>query len=429
MNFPPVTKSFWQLLGPSVLFVALSLNGGEMLLWPELIAKYGLLILWIVPIILYLQYSVNIEIERYTLVTGKNTLTRLASTTHLVSLFVVFGVVISLLWPAWISTVGSTIQYLFGFQGVHTSTIISIALLILLLLLWNNKNYYSIMENSAKIGMIMVLTISIGIVVYLLGVERIPLKFGTRWFPDRSDSFSYVAALAFGGVAGVLNLVQSDWIASRKYGATALKKPEHIDFTTDESKTHWNQWWNIITKEHFTLFFMGNIIGITLIGIVAALTLPGFSGSGFDIIRSQIDFFLFNTNFPLLGFAWGIGVILLFLMAQITILDAAGKLLKKVSIPFLQRYPSSTLSQYTGILGIMVLCTGLLFPAFSQPGFLLKTSAVLSAGIMALYPIMLIRINSTLPTITQPGLLAKARTICASLFYGGVVIWMISTFV
>jgi Mn2+/Fe2+ NRAMP family transporter len=69
--FPPLTKSLFAMLGPSVVFVALSLNGGEMLLWPSLVANFGLKLLWPILIILLLQFVVNIEIERYTLVTGK----------------------------------------------------------------------------------------------------------------------------------------------------------------------------------------------------------------------------------------------------------------------------------------------------------------------------------------------------------------------
>ncbi len=33
------------MIGPSVVFVALSMNGGEMLLWPNLVANYGMAIL------------------------------------------------------------------------------------------------------------------------------------------------------------------------------------------------------------------------------------------------------------------------------------------------------------------------------------------------------------------------------------------------
>jgi Na+/pantothenate symporter len=54
--------SFFKSIGPSILFVALSLNGGEMLLWPNLVSNYSLSLLWFVPLILTLQWATNVEI-------------------------------------------------------------------------------------------------------------------------------------------------------------------------------------------------------------------------------------------------------------------------------------------------------------------------------------------------------------------------------
>jgi hypothetical protein len=78
--FPKATKTLVQLIGPTILFVALSMSGGELLIWPDLIGKYGLGIIIILPIILVLQASVNLEIERYTLATGKPALESIGHT-------------------------------------------------------------------------------------------------------------------------------------------------------------------------------------------------------------------------------------------------------------------------------------------------------------------------------------------------------------
>ena len=109
-------------------------------------------------------------------------------------------------------------------------------------------------------------------------------------------------------------------------------------------------------------------------GLVAALTLRDFKGTGFDLLVYQVRFL--NALSSGLGVAWGIGVTLLFLMAQITILDAAGKLIKRVNYGFIQSFTSSHISQFVGGLGIIVLSIGLVVPTFSQPGVLLKISAV-----------------------------------------------------
>lgn len=89
-------KNLWQMLGPSIVFVALSLNGGEMLLWPDLVAQFGLKIIWPIPIILLLQMVVNLEIERYSAVTGKNTLQGMIEINRFLAVLFPAGILVSL---------------------------------------------------------------------------------------------------------------------------------------------------------------------------------------------------------------------------------------------------------------------------------------------------------------------------------------------
>lgn len=424
MTFPPVKQSIMALLGPSFIFVALSVSGGELLLWPELISKYGVGLMWVLPIVLFLQFSVNLEIERYTLTTGKNTLTSLSSYSWITQYIVISAIIISLVWPAWIVTSGSMISYLFG---VDYSQLISIVLLCILLLIWNYKKSYSIIENLAKISIFVLLFIGCGIVAYLMFTEgRLPY-ISSQLIPNDEDSFSYVAALAFGGVTGVLNLVQSDWITSKKYGATNLTNPSAIDYESKESQSNWKKWWKLIRLEHFILFYVGNIVAMLITGLIAGITLLNFGGTGFGILRYQVD--LLNSVVTGLGIFWGLAIIGIFTMAQITILDAGGKLLSRIEMPYLKSLSPSQLSQIIGFIGIAILIVGFVFPWFTQPSYLLKTSAVLSGATMALYPPFILLLNNKLPTYARPSLFAKISVIACSLVYGGVVLWMLMSFV
>src|SRR3989338_8807949 len=110
--FPKLQRTLWQLIGPSIIFVALSLNGGELLLWPSLVANFSLQMLWPLPIILVLQFVVNMEIERYTLVTGRSTEANLVGKTRFLAGVFALAVVISLVWPAWMTTAGNLIATL-----------------------------------------------------------------------------------------------------------------------------------------------------------------------------------------------------------------------------------------------------------------------------------------------------------------------------
>ena len=165
MIFPAAKKTLWQLLGPSVVFVALSLNGGEMLLWPDLVGRYSLTILWAVPIILFLQFMVNLEIERYSVVTGKNTLSAMIAQNTWLSPLFIFGIIISLAWPAWISVSGNILAYTLGLP--QFGAWFAIALLLLQILIWQSRKSYQILENIARVGLVTILVIVTFVIIRL----------------------------------------------------------------------------------------------------------------------------------------------------------------------------------------------------------------------------------------------------------------------
>ena len=68
----PKTIPFKKLLGPSFIILALGLGSGEVILWPFLVATYGLGIAWGAFLGITFQYFMNMEIERYALVKGES---------------------------------------------------------------------------------------------------------------------------------------------------------------------------------------------------------------------------------------------------------------------------------------------------------------------------------------------------------------------
>jgi hypothetical protein len=418
LNLP--TRTLLQLLGPSIVFVALSLNGGEMLLWPDLVAQFGLKIIWPIPLILLLQYVVNLEIERYTAVTGKNTLKGLIEINKFIAILFPISILVSLAWPAWGSTAGNILAYIFGVS--QFGAWFAVAVLLGLILIWNSKRSYQILETIAKIGLSTVFIIVLGTVIFKWQPEVWSelgsgmLSFG--YVPATIDKFAFVSALAFGGVAGVLNLVQSDWVFNRKYAAASHEKPHEIDWNHPETKHSWKAWWKLMTREHFWLFYVGNIVGIFLLAILAFLILTGTGVSGFKLLSTQID--ILNRDILGLGYAFGLAVFLLFMMAQMTILDAQGRLLKQC---LNTKLSSERLSQIAGGIGILILLGTALIPGFNQPLILLKISASMSAAVMAFYPILLLYLNSRLPKETQANPLSKILVVACSVFYAVIVIW------
>jgi hypothetical protein len=391
--FPRLTKNLIQLIGPSVLFVALSMSGGELLIWPDLIGKYGLGIAILLPLVLVLQASVNLEIERYTLATGRPTLSSLMHSFPFLRPIFITIIFISLVWPGWITTASSMMALLLGLS--QYSSIFGIILLILLIFIWQNSKSYQILEKLAKYGLLIVLSVAfISLPVLILVLGQIP-NLNFNFNIQSKDRFLFLSALAYGGVSGVLNFVQSSWIINKKYGAAELSPEEQnqIDWQTKESKNNWHKWWKLIVSEHLSLFVGGNIIGIVFLGLIASLTVSGKNLSGFAILSEQIK--VFSSVQPLLGLLWGVGIIIVFIMAQMTILDAAGHLIHQ-SLPtkgHLSKVSSSRLSQIIAFCGIIILLFSQFISSFSQPSVLLQISAVLSAIFMIFYPPLLLWFN------------------------------------
>jgi hypothetical protein len=419
MIFPKPKQTLFQLLGPSVVFVAMSINGGELLLWPELTARHDLDILWAMPIVLIFQYFVNLEIERYTIVTGRSALSGLIGLQKWIAPLFVLSIIISLAWPAWASSAGYIMSYLFGLTAYKQ--LFGIGILLALLLIWQSKQSYKFLETISKFGLVSALLIIMYTIVTkfdlsLLGAFSGAFKnFGT--FPHDVDKFTLLSALAFGGVVGVLNLVQSEWIKAKGYGATGLTNPAKIKWNS-KSIRNFHAWWKLLKLEHGILYLLGNFTGILLLSSLAFLTISGNDVSGIGILTTQIE--ILKQDFAFLGIAFGVAIILIFGMAQMTILDAMGSLLAK---SLHTKTPPARISQYMCGVGIIILALGYMYPNFAQPAFLLKLSASLSAGVMVLYTPLLLILNSKLPAGTRPTLLNKIMVIGCSLFYLTIIIW------
>jgi hypothetical protein len=412
------------MLGPSIVFVALSLNGGEMLIWPDLVGRFGFQILWPIPLVLFLQYMVNLEIERYTVATGKNTVTGLLSLSRWLAPLFLIAIFTSLIWPAWASIAGNMIAHLLGLNYKIYGAFCSTLLLFATLFIWFSPRVYQVLEKLTRFGLMIILLIASIVIINLFSWDSITSSIQSVWLPSNpSDKVTFISGLAYGGVAGVLNLVQSDWVAKKKYAASSLDENQEVDWESESTKSSWKQWWSLIKKEHFTMFYVGNFIGILLIALVSLSTLTKQGLKGFGLLIYQVN--LLNERFVILGTLWGVAIVLLFVMAQITILDAAGRLIKHSvgEKKLVNNLSSENISQLFGFIGVMILSVAIIKPEFNQPSGLLEISASLSAFVMCLYPPILLALNNKLPKVARPGILNTIFLWFTTFFYASMVIW------
>jgi len=72
MRDMPEAPRLLKLIGPSFIILGVGLGSGELILWPYLASNFGLGIAWAAVVGITLQFFLNMEIERYSLVTGES---------------------------------------------------------------------------------------------------------------------------------------------------------------------------------------------------------------------------------------------------------------------------------------------------------------------------------------------------------------------
>src|SRR5687767_12458376 len=74
MPAAPTRKQSWRLIGPGIVAAGVGLASGEFILWPYVASQVGLVFLWGAVVGVFMQFFINMEIERYALATGETVL-------------------------------------------------------------------------------------------------------------------------------------------------------------------------------------------------------------------------------------------------------------------------------------------------------------------------------------------------------------------
>jgi hypothetical protein len=78
-ELPPIPVArglgFLGILGPGAIILGATLGSGEWLLGPATFVRYGLSLLWVTTVAIFLQTVFNTELLRYTMYTGEPALT------------------------------------------------------------------------------------------------------------------------------------------------------------------------------------------------------------------------------------------------------------------------------------------------------------------------------------------------------------------
>src|SRR3990167_11390416 len=104
----PAFPGMLKALGPGIVWLALAQGSGELIWWPYIIAKYGLGFLFLLIPACLLQFPLNYEIGRYTILTGESIWQGFVRLNKVFALLLWLLMTVSFLWFGAFASAGGT---------------------------------------------------------------------------------------------------------------------------------------------------------------------------------------------------------------------------------------------------------------------------------------------------------------------------------
>lgn len=452
----PKTIGFSKMIGPSFIILAFGLGSGELILWPYLTANYGLGIVWAALLGITYQYFINMEIERYTLVRGESVFVGLSRHLPWITYWFIISTFIGFGLPGIIAAAAQSLSFAFGFEEYKW---LAIGLLIVFgLILSFGKTVYNLMEHLTKIVILSSVAILLVLVVLIVRIEHLTLFWqglqgiGSDYFflPAGISLATFLAAFAYSGAGGNLNLAQSIYIKEKGYGMGAYsqkigglfrggKIEASVQLTgerfalTSENKKRFKQWWRKISLEHALVFWFVGFVAMSLLMMLAyaASFGAGDNEQGIAFLRNQS-----NHISLLLGLPFGLlflGIVgILLSQTQLGILDSTSRIMAENTALIARRHNTEKLIHlgkiyYIFVWSQVVFGIILFLLNFKEPRQLIVLGAVINAWAMIVHIALVFYLNhKELEKEFRPPLWRKLVLVIIFLIFlgfGGVTIW------
>lgn len=452
----PKPIQFSKIIGPSFIILAFGLGSGELILWPYLTANYGLGIVWAALLGISCQYFINMEIERYALVRGESVFVGLSRYLPWITYWFIISTFIGFGLPGIIAAAAQSLSFAFGFEEY---TWLAIGLLIIFgLILSFGKTVYSLMEHLTKIVILSSVAILLVLVILIVRIEHLALFWqglqgigGDYLFlPAGISLATFLAAFAYSGAGGNLNLAQSIYIKEKGYGMGAYsqkigglfrggKIEASVQLTgerfalTSENKKRFKQWWRKISLEHALVFWFVGFVAMALLMMLAyaASFGAGDNEQGIAFLRNQS-----NHISLLLGIPFGLlflGIVgILLSQTQLGILDSTSRIMAENTALIARRHNTEKPIHlgkiyYIFVWSQIVFGIILFLLNFKEPRQLIVLGAVINAWAMIVHIALVFYLNhKELEKEFRPPLWRKLVLVIIFLIFlgfGGVTIW------
>lgn len=403
-----------QVLGPSFIILALGLGSGEVILWPYLVSVYGLGIAWGALLGITFQYFLNMEIERYALVKGESVFVGLKSMFSwapywfIISTFIGFGI------PGIIAASAKVAAHL---GGVVDHKWIAIGFLLFIgLILSAGRTVYGLMERITKTVLLIGAPFVLLLAVLLAGQADWSALFqglfgigetvksnpqGYLFLPIGISLATFLAAFAYAGAGGNLNLTQSIYVKEKGYGMGKYaqqmsglfrsKKNEKMKLEgTDcdmskKSLANFRQWWKVISIEHLIVFWFIGLMTMSLLMLLSYTTAfkqgeAHPEGIQFVIQEST---YIADKLFPFAGTLFLIAVVIMLFQTQLGVMDSTSRIMSENYALHTNKKEANLAKIYAIFLWAQIAFGTMLFLIdFKEPLTLIVMGAVINAVAM-----------------------------------------------
>ncbi len=405
------------MIGPSIILSGVALGSGEYVLWPSITAKYGFVVFWACLLGVITQYFLNMEIERWALATGESAITGFCRLWRGWAPVFLACNIIPWVWPGWASAAGEILSWEIG--GSHLAYAVGSLFLVGIVLTIGPVVYTTVERLEMLLCALIVLfmlvtTVAMARLEGLEAMARGAVNIG--YIPGDMDLPLLLAAIAFAGAGGTMNLAQANYIKDKGYAmgsyvgritSPITGKEEAISSTgfffefTEENLDRWRKWWRAASIEHFFSFFLVCAFSLGLLSLFAYSTLYGREDLGIDPTTSiafvRVEAEILAARFGgLLGHLFLLMGIAIMLTTELGLVDAAARVSTDiVRVNFLRESTRWTDSRlyFTFLWGHLIIGAIILLSGFTRPLTLLVLSASLNAVVMFLYAALLLYLN------------------------------------
>jgi hypothetical protein len=421
-EFPTHKSSILIGLGASLVAIGLGIGSGEFVLWPYLTVKHGYGILWAAVVGIALQVFLNLEIQRYSVVTGKSAVSGFLKVSQWLSVWLLFSTILGFGWPGFAS--GSA--YLFSAAFRLSQNIQAVLPYMLLgaagLLLVVGSNSYHRIERFFRYVLPISFLVVAGLAVYYFDATAVGELMagligkgdGYRFIPAGIDFAVFLGAFAYAGSGGNLLLGQGYYMLKKGRGMAQYGEAEVIASESDRSRHRFTGLRKALAIENVLVFGGMGLLTILMLSYLGPVLLGGQAvGGGFAFLLAEAVVIERQLgNIARMVFLLS-GAVALF-SVQLGVLDTLGRITADVIGAKTEFwYKVVVLAQMTVGMGIFLI-------GLREPLWLITIGAVCNALAMAVIAFVTLWMNKThLPQAYRPSRLEQFLLGCIGLVYAG----------